>query len=230
MTAPVVAADSRRDASIESLLENANVRPSVKHRARKISAACDRLIKQSRPLTISNISEVARELYPDDYIASSTIWNRTAAGEIYRGVVDAWKVWLLAMGQAKSSRRPAVVGAEIPDSVITRIEPPEARLMVLLLRETLRNTRSQLNGLRSLTSDRLIRQGTASKSDEKTPATTSFSKADLATLEAFINEHELRLRGFYWGPDGELIVENGSARSGPGVKDALVAAVKRLKP
>jgi len=230
MTAPIGnPADAARDRAIESLLDNSRVRPSVIHRARRISDACDRLTKQSPPLTIPNVTDAARELYPDDDIATSTIWNKTASGDIYRGVVDAWKVWQFAKSQVKHSSPSAAVDADISDSILTRIQPREAQLIVLLMREALRNTKSQLNGLRSLTSERLIRPGGTANADGKISSTASLSRADLATIEAFVNEQELQLRGFRWGRDGELIAESSVSRSGPGVKDALSAALKCLR-
>lgn len=222
-------ADSRRDSAIQTLL-NSTVRASVKDRAQRLSAACERLTKQSRPLTIPNIVRVVREMHFDDNIAESTVWNKTPSGEIYRGVVAAWKVWLLAKGYTKPMPSPSQVDAEIPDSWLSRIEPPEVRLPVLLMREALRNTRNQLNAIRSLTPERLIRQRTTTEGQSVSTTTSSpFPKADVATIASFLNDHELRLRGFYWDENGALVAEKPQARTGPGVKDALSLALKCLE-
>ncbi|MGF6876861.1 hypothetical protein [Paraburkholderia sp. MM5477-R1] len=231
MTASVkTAADAQRDRTIESLLENSKVRPSVKHRARRISEACDRLTQQSRPLSVPNVIEAVKALFPDENIASSTVWNKTDSGALYRGVVDAWEVWLLAMGRVKSPRQSTNIEVDIPDSIVTRIEPREVRTMVILMRESLRNAIAQLNGIRSLTADRLIRQGNSDRGNQSKVSTEPLPQADFANIANFIDEHELRLRGFCWGENGELVSEKGAARSGPGLRDALTAALKCLKP
>lgn len=222
-------ADSRRDSAIQTIL-NSTVRASVKDRAQRLSAACERLTKQSRPLTIPNIVHVAREMFVDDNIAESTVWNKTPSGEIYRGVVAAWKVWLLAKGHTKPTPSHSQVDADIPDSLLSRIEPPEVRLPVLLMREALRNTRNQLNAIRSLTPERLIRQRTTTDGQSvSTAASSPFPKADLATIASFLDDHEMRLRGFYWDENGALVAEKAKARTGPGVKDSLKLALKCLE-
>lgn len=222
-------ADDQRDSAIQVLLES-DVRSSVKDRARRLSAACERLTKQSRPLTIPNVVRMVRAMYLDDNIAESTIWNRTPSGKIYRGVVSAWSVWLLAKGCDRPALTNKPVHTDIPDSLLCRIEPPEVRLSVLLMREALRNTKNQLNALRSLTPERLIRQGgTGAPSASVPPSTSPFSKADTATIKSFINDHDLRLRGFYWDENGALVAGKTHARTAPGVLDALRLALKFLE-
>jgi hypothetical protein len=215
-------ADQRRDETLKEIFATPKVRAKVLARAQRISIACEKLTKQSRPLTISNITVATRELFTDDEIGASTIWNKTSSAAIYRRVVDAWKVWLISKDKLKSTAPKVGINTEIPDSMISRIEPPEARLMVLLVREALRNTRNQLNAMQSLTSERLIRPTATRQSTGPSERTRALSREALATIRSVLDTEEMRLRGFQWGETGELIAINADSRSSAGVQDALL--------
>ncbi|REG59675.1 hypothetical protein B0G80_2446 [Paraburkholderia sp. BL6669N2] len=225
-------ADEVRKATIQKLQEGGTFRTSTIGVSERIDETCARIAKDSGPLTITNIVEVFNQLFPNSSIGESTIRNKTASGGLYRGVIEAWRTCEFSKSHGRVTGKSLPHSAEIPDSLLNRIEPEEARLSVLLLRTALRNTITQLHVLQGLSPQRLIHgtdhdSSNATKTEEKSAA-MKVSNADLHCVRAFIDEIELAIRGLSWGNEGQLVAVHQGACSGPGIKDALLKLLERV--
>lgn len=219
----LVKASEERERAIEELVESPALRANTKKSAGKISAACERLDGEGARLSIRNVVRELMRLFPDEYPAESSIRNSTASGKIYRGIIEAWRVYQIARSPVPVRLAQEGIDADLPDSMLLAIQPETTRLAVLLMRTALRNIRRQFQLLQSLSAERLVRSGPGMGSYNG-PAEL-LTGADLDVIKNFLDEKQCRARGANWNGRGQLTDEQGNSLSEPGLQDTLLRVI-----
>lgn len=219
-------AAEERVQAIKKLLDRADLRSTTKQTIRKIDSACHEIDRLSQAMSIRNVVRTLARLYPGDSPAESSIRNSTASGVAYRAVVDAWCIYAIA--KAPVGRVPrAAPDPEMSDSMLNQIEPSSARMLVLSMRTALRNMRRQYQLLQSMTPEKLIRvEGGVGGNKDVGSATAKLRAEHAAVIVAFLDPQLCRARGVKWNDVGQLVLDDETPLSSPGLEDALRSVLK----
>ena len=223
MTVITDRAESVRLESLSLLANKSVIRDSTRRNMAKIDEACRRIVQLRDELTISNVVRTLSELYPGDHPAEQSIRNSSRSGEIYREVVAIWRTYTVAAAGNRKTKPVVPVGDDLPDIVLNQIQPEGARMVILAMRTSLRNIRGQIQALKQLTPERLIRHVVPGQQElpEQLPL---LNKEERDIVAAFIDTSETASRGLEWDDLGRLLDGDRNPLSRPGLRQVLEKA------
>lgn len=218
--------------ALEKALADGRVRERTRESMRKISQACKVIVDRGGQLTISDISRQLDTLFPESHPAEQSIRNNTPSGRSYRKVIAAWRVYTEGLSKIRKAIPASEEPADFPDMLLSILEPREARFRILAMRTALRNLRSQMQIIQSVSPGMLVRHTTSQSQLEPAPTSSSrrnqFNTQELEALRALLNETELTTRGYQWDKMGRLCTLSGGIISRAGLRSALEKAVGAL--
>ena len=197
-------ASEERERAIDALINSSAIRSNTKDAARKINQACHQLDAEGGPLSIKGVIRKLAQMFSNDYPAESSIRNATSSGKVYRGVIEAWRTYQMAKKPLATKLIKEPIEADLSDSLLLTIQPEATRIIVLLMRTALRNTRRQFQLLQSLSSDRIVRTGVGGGRSSQAEVKRQLPAVDADVIKAFLDEKLCSARGVSWGRRGQL--------------------------
>ncbi|QQJ96422.1 hypothetical protein JG536_12445 [Burkholderia ambifaria] len=211
-----------REQAIAQLLSADDIRSATRESMRQIDKACHEIEKRNGELSIKHIVDVMERLYPDNHPAYQSIRNNTPTSSLYRKVIEAWRIYRIAVTAGKGVHVDSPIEADLADSILLAIEPSSTRAAVFAMRAELRTIRGRYQILRQLPREVSPRsEGLLAEKERLKESNANISAADTEVLVAFLDEEESLLRGTRWGEDGEVRGDDGRALSRPGLRDAI---------
>lgn len=224
-------AEQVRAESLERALANPKIRDSTRATMAKIDEACRRIVGRRGELSIVGTVRMLEELYPGARLAEQTFYNKTSSGACYREVIAIWRTYEQALGQAKKARKALPVPEDLPDILLNQLQPEGARVVVLAMRTSLRNLRRQMQILRELSPDKLVRHRASSTRDAAQATTApALEDEERQILEAFVDAAETASRGSEWDDLGRLRSDSGEILSRPGLLPVLRKVLEASHP